>query len=294
METFLLCFPTEATHSFINSGLLTHLLQHADLPLPTPNPNQDDEEENNNAHTTTQTLTQHLSLLARCLLSTPHLLVPFLLSHHLDLLLLADAWLVHFDDISSSSSSSSNHPPTHPCSSTSSASSRRKLWCLSLLFLLGGGGGGGGGGGEGGLALPLQQHLVGGCLDRLELILNVCVDVLAEAKEEEKEKVVEEEEYGERLRGTGSGHLHGEEARVYEEELLLEGGGGEGGGGRGVGEHPGLVMVVERKDVVWGNKEAGRIRGWMEEALGRARRVVGEQAVAEAIGKVHPEILGQL
>ena len=270
------------------------------------------------------TQVQYLSLLARALLTTPRVLLPFFHSLQLDILRVVDSLLVHFDHVPAGSPSSI---PSFSSSSSSSSflayssSSRRKLWCLCLLFLLGGGEGGREGGKQ--EDLSFRGPLVMGVLKRLEQVLSVCVDVIVEAEGEAKERqeqLEEEAKEGEAaaaaavaagrvagggwghaevgkdeccLKGVDSGHLYG---GLGDDFLLLEDateGGGEGGGG--FTPHPGVgVMVMEREEVVYMHREGEALRAAVGEALGRAGRVVGEEVVRQAIQTVHPSIWVQV
>lgn len=107
----------------------------------------------------------------------------------------------------STAAGSSNNSNDSP----SSAPARRKLWCMSLLFLLSGGGETG--------DLSRRHAWVMGMLGRLEQVLNIYLDVLAEIVEMQEEERAREEAAargaeggagaGCHVRGTGSGHLHG-------------------------------------------------------------------------------------
>ncbi|KAM3573488.1 hypothetical protein VYU27_004531 [Nannochloropsis oceanica] len=331
METFLIAFPEAGIRALINSNILSFLLDYSGLHSPPPPPSSSSQlpkrlEEGEAGRRRDEGIqVQYLSLIARALLTAPRVLLPLLHALRLDVLLVVDSLLVHFDHVPAGS------PPATPSLSFSSSSSflacssssRRKLWCLCLLFLLGGGEGGR----EGGELedLNFRRPLVMGVLQRLEQVLSICVDVIVEAEGEAKERQEQlEEEAKEAVAaaaaaapvaaGTaaGGGGVHAEvgrderllkgmdSGRLYgglgDELLLVEDateGGGEGGGG--FPPHPGVgVMVVERGEVVYMHREGEALRAAVGEALGRAGRVVGEEVIRQAIQAVHPSIWVQV
>jgi hypothetical protein len=165
LEVLLVAYPTQGAEALLENHVLSALLQSC----VTAAGGQGGEAESE------VVVVQHLTVLARVLLTSPPTFGRLLTGSGVAMLPLVDMMLSLFDQVSAGAS----------------GAWRRKTWCLALTSLLTG-------------ALG-DRHVVLGTLERLPQVLNVCVDVMAEeAMENGKGQGEGEESLLIKMRQTGS------------------------------------------------------------------------------------------